>query len=305
MNPSNEADVKDLYQAHPWLRVIARVEDYVEPDYYDRLLKEYAFSGKTDSDLFGEFLSGLNKKADVNVLELGSGTGRGTEIVFKKISVKEMTLVDLSQPMLAKSRKRFSKYEHIEYQQSDTLEYLNTTTKSFDLIFSLWSYSHSVYQLIEKIGLENALREVKRIITKMFHENMSVGSSLFIIHSDWLSDEQQILVKQWGRDIPDLYKQGTQGPSKLALDSVFEDLHNKGLVDYSVTHYVGDSIEYSSLEEALEVFINFHLESHFNSTKYIKEVFDDLREYLIKFQDSNGKVLVRPACFIYKCTKIQ
>ncbi|MFZ2501021.1 MAG: class I SAM-dependent methyltransferase [Minisyncoccia bacterium] len=287
------------------MKVTARVEDYVEPDYYDRLLKEYAFSGKTDLDLFGEFLTGLNKKTDVNVLELGSGTGRGTEVVLKEMSVREMTLVDLSQPMLAKSRERFSKYAHIEYQQSDTLDYLKNTKKSFDLIFSLWSYSHSVYQLIEKIGLENGLREVKRIITKMFHENMRVGSSLFIIHSDWLSDEQQILVKQWGRDIPGLYKQGTQGLSKLALDSILEDLHNKGQVDYSVTPYVGDCIEYSSLEEALEVFINFHLESHFNNTEYIKEVFDDLREYLIKFQDSNGKVLVRPACFIYKCAKIQ
>lgn len=228
MNPSNEVKIKDLYQAHPWLRVTARVEDYVEPDYYDRLLKEYAFSGKTDLNLFGEFLAGLNKKAGVNVLELGSGTGRGTEVVLKNISVREMTLVDLSQPMLAKSSERFSKYEHIKYQQSDTLDYLKTTKKSFDLIFSLWSYSHSVYQLIERIGLENGLREIKRIIMKMFHENMSAGSSLFFIHSDWLSDEQQILVKQWGRDILDLYKQGTQGPSKLALDSILENLHNEG-----------------------------------------------------------------------------
>ncbi len=60
-----------------------RVEDYVEPDYYERLLKEYAFSGKTDLDLFGEFLAGLSKKSDVNVLELGSGTGRKSEIDFE------------------------------------------------------------------------------------------------------------------------------------------------------------------------------------------------------------------------------
>ncbi len=276
----------------------------MNPNYYDKLLKEYSFSGKTDLEIFIADLQDFSLKKDLNVLELGCGTGRGTEVILGNLDMHKLTLVDLSKDMIEKTKERFGKYRNVEYVQSDTLNYLKNTNDKFDLAFSLWSYSHSVYQLIERVGLEKGLQEVRKIITKLFNENMKNGSRFFLIHSDWLSDEQKILIKQWGREVPNLYKYGKQGISKLTLDSVFEDLSKKRLINYTITHYQGDPIEYGSLEEALETFINFHLESYFNDTKYIYDVFSDLRDYLLKFQDKDGKVQVRPACFIYRCTKL-
>lgn len=293
--------VKELRNKYPWLKITTKIEDYVEPDYYDKLLKEYSFDGKTDIDIFKKELLLIRDKSNASVLELGCGTGRGTQIVLNDVNFKKLTLVDLSKDMIKKSSLRFKDVNNINIVQSDTLNFLKSTEDKYDFAFSLWSFSHSVYQMIERLGYEKGVEEVKRIIHKFFTENMETNARFYLIHSDWKSDEQKILVRQWSRDLPELYGHGKQGISKIILDSIFEDLEKEKLVEWSVEHCVGDAIEYSSLDQAMETFINFHLESYFNDTKYLPEVVEDLENYLSKFVGQDGKVRVKPACFMYRC----
>jgi SAM-dependent methyltransferase len=299
MNNKVSDKIKKLQNIYPWLKITTKVEDYVSPDYYDKLLKEYSFNGKTDLDIFSQELESLNKTG--SILELGCGTGRGTQVLVDNLEFDKLTLVDLSTDMVKKTRNRFSEINNIKVINSDSLTFLKETKEKYDFVFSLWSYSHSVYQMFEKLGQENGIKEVKNILKKFFDMNMSSGSKFFLIHSDWLSDEQKILIEQWGREMPDLYGRGGQGTSKLLLDEVFNEMKSNGLIEWSVTHYLGDPIEYDSLEDAMETFINFHLESYFNDTKYLPEVVDSVKKYLSNFIQKDDKVRVRPACFIYRC----
>lgn len=293
----------DLKEKYPWLKITTSIEDYVEPTYYDSLLKDYTFGGLSDLDMFSGFLERYKDRNDLRVLELGSGTGRATDLLLEKVSPEDLTLVDLSDRMILTTREKFAQ-KNIHFEVSDSLAYLGKTEKQFDLVFSLWSYSHSFYQLIERLGLEEGVKQVKDTWIKFIKENLNPGAALFLIHSDWLSDEQKILIRQWGRDMPELYQSGKQGISKLVLDEIFDELNGSGLIEYSITPYKGDPIRYSSIDEALEVFINFHLESYFNNTPYIEEVVKDLKEYFSIFKASDGSVSIRPACFVYICKKL-
>jgi len=301
MNKYSENLIKYLQKNHPWLKVKAKVEDYVAPDYYDRLLKEYYFDGKSDLNFLRKELELIKNTHSPSILELGCGTGRASAVVIDNFKFLDYTLVDLSKFMIKRTTDKFSHLKNIQVIQSDTLDYLKNTERKFDFVFSLWSYSHSVYQMIERVSLDNALKNIQDIFFKFFTENMKKNSKLFLIHSDWLSDEQKILVKQWGKEFPDLYAHANQGISKITLDNIFGEMQKKSIIDWSVQNFVGDPIVYDSLEEAMEVFINFHLESYFNDTQYLLDVFKDVSAYLSGFVGADGKVRVKPACFIYRC----
>ena len=88
-----------LLKQYPWLAITTTVEDYVAPDYYDRLLKPYRFGGKDDNTLFEDFLTTLPKKI-TSALELGPGTGRITDVILRNKNVENLTLVDLSSKMI-------------------------------------------------------------------------------------------------------------------------------------------------------------------------------------------------------------
>ena len=68
---------------------------------------------------------------------------------------------------------------------------------------------------------------------------------------------------------------------------------------------MGEEIVYSSVKEALEIFLNFHMESYFNKSVLLEEVLDELLNYFKKFTDKNGVIRIKPGCFIYIVKKIK
>jgi len=53
----------NLIKKYPWLNIHSEsIEDYIPPDYYDNLLKDYVFLGKLDLDFFKSYLSENIKK---------------------------------------------------------------------------------------------------------------------------------------------------------------------------------------------------------------------------------------------------
>jgi hypothetical protein len=290
-----------LHELYPWLRITTSVEDYVAPAYYDRLLKTYAFGGKTDLELFADFLSRLPSRP-LRGLELGPGTGRATDWALTHARFSSLDLVDLSSRMLATSKRRFSGSRKMRFCQSDSLVYLAGTPSRYEVIYTLWSFSHSIHQLLIRATLEEARIYAEGTLRRMVQQVMVPGASFYLIHFDAQSDEQQILTDQWRRKYP-FYKAGEQSPSKSFIDSTFEALEREGVIDLLRSHYLGDEIEYGSESEALETFLNFHLESHFNDEPYISEIIDEMRHYFQRFTNPDGHIRIRPGCFEYQVFK--
>ncbi len=294
-----------VFQKYPWLKITTTVEDYVEPHYYDHLLKDYVFDGKPDLKFFGDHLNELPRKNDLSILELGCGSGRVTKILFEKISEwNKIELVDLSQRMLEFTKKKFKTIKNMQYSNSDSIDFLAATQDKFDLIYSLWSFSHSTHQMMIKRGLEEGSKYIKKVIEKMILENLSQSGTFFLIHFDSMSDEQRILMKQW-RKVFEIYKNiSEQSPSKLLIDEVFSLLERKGFIELEINHHQGQEIIYESMNEALEIFLNFHMESFFNEHNLVEEVIEELSNYFKKYQKEDGKIGIKPGCFIYKVKKL-
>ena len=93
---------------YSWIKRRNVFEEYVEAEYYNKILKDYIFDKKTDIELFSEWLDTINVK-NSKILELGCGTGRVTEALLKKWSeYDELCLLDLSNQMLEYSKKRWN-----------------------------------------------------------------------------------------------------------------------------------------------------------------------------------------------------
>jgi len=81
--------ILELHKKYPWLKITTTIEDYIAPKYYDQLLKDYIFSGKTDLRLFEEYLEIIPHKDFLNVLELGCGSGRAMSVFLNYFKDKK------------------------------------------------------------------------------------------------------------------------------------------------------------------------------------------------------------------------
>jgi len=213
-------------------------------------------------------------------------------------------MVDLSDRMLSFCHKKFSKFKNIDFIKSDSVDFLKKDSNVYDVIFSLWSFSHSTHQILTRDGLSNGKKYIQYVIQKMIKKNMKKGSSFFLIHFDSMSDEQKILMQQWKKVYPIYSNINKQSPSKLLIDEILQSLKEQQLINLELTHHKGHEIIYSSIDEALEIFLNFHMESYFNESPLLPQVIDELTSYFKNFTDKNGILKIKPRCFIYKIEKL-
>ncbi|WP_040335384.1 class I SAM-dependent methyltransferase [Candidatus Magnetobacterium casense] len=124
--------MKNIENKYPWLKIYSgSIEKYIQPDYYNRLLKEYNFSKKSDIDYFNSFLKHTCCKNMENVLELGAGAGRGTDVFIDSImKFKQLDIVDLSEDMVQQIKNKYDKNKKICIYRSDNIEYIKETKKS-------------------------------------------------------------------------------------------------------------------------------------------------------------------------------
>lgn len=288
---------------YSWIKRRNVFEEYVEAEYYNKILKDYIFDKKTDIELFSEWLDTINVK-NSKILELGCGTGRVTEALLKKWSeYDELCLLDLSNQMLEYSKKKFSNKKKITFIQNDSLNYMLHSRKKFDIVYSLWSLSHSIHQNLDRLGLLEGEKYVITVLEKFFRNNIKKNGRFYLIHFDSLSDEQRILIKQWKREFKILEKSEEQSPSLQVIDKALTKLKEENIIKYKKKRLVGEKIIYSNIDEALEAFMNFHLESYFNDKPYTNDIIKDLKEYFKKFTNEKGEVLIKPGCLIYEVYK--
>lgn len=286
----------------PWLQATTTVENYVDPRYYGRLLKPYAFAGRSDLELFDAFAR--SRGAVESALELGSGPGRVTDVFVAAHPSAPLTLVDLSPRMLNYTREKFAGRTAMKFANVDALQFLRETDARYDFAFTLWSFSHSVHQWVHRMGIETATQIVFDILRKFLVENLTPGGAFFLMHFDSMSDEQRILMPQWGRVYEAFADNGTQSPSKRIVERALRRLDDECVIRLSSAHLRGDPIIYESEDQVLEIMLNFHLESYFNDRPERDDVLRDIRQRIVPFRQAGGSYAIAPGAYIFTLERI-
>lgn len=285
-----------------WENYKNTVEDYVAPEYYNQILKEYVFNGLTDLKIFRNY---LDHSFFENILELGSGSGRATDIFLDSSKgFSSLDLLDQSNQMISFLKNKYSKNTKINYLNSDHLNFMKNTIKKYDLVYSLWSLSHSIHAFLHSKGLKQGAFEAEDILLKFIENNINMGGEFYIVHFDSMSDEQKILMRQWRKVFPIFKNSKKQSPSKLILDRVFNKLDSNRKILFSCEHFLGEGISYKDENEYLEIFMNLHLETFFNKTEMFDTIKNDLLKLAGPYKDENGRITIAPACYIYKIKKL-
>jgi SAM-dependent methyltransferase len=305
--PAQRMSMDSLSRDHPWLRFRPdRPSDYMRPEYYDRLLKEYAFEGLSDLELLARFLDEAAVPKGATLLELGSGSGRATAVLMAHTAhPKCVDLVDLSRLMVAHCSARYATIDAVHLHECDAVDFLATTPRIYDRVISLWNLSHSVHQHMLRDGIQRGGERARAAIGRFLERSLASGGRAFLIHYDIQSPEQQ-LINPWRRLLwenvaPD-YDTSQQSPSKKLLDQILADAQAAGLVDFEERRLIGDPIVYESVERALEIFMNFHMEGNFNLHPRLSEIVASLQDGISKLVVGD-EVLIRPGCFTYAITR--
>ncbi|MDP2789397.1 MAG: class I SAM-dependent methyltransferase [bacterium] len=283
-----------LLKQYPWLAKMNVVEDYIPPEYYQHLLKPYTFGGVSDLSLLEKFL--YNKKPS-RILELGCGSGRASGTAVSTIPTADYTFLDLSERMLEAAKQHLP--AESSFVISDAIEYMENAKDQYDLVYTLWSFSHSTHQHIHRLGIKKAEDYISSVIKKFIRENIVKDGSFFLIHFDSLSQEQSILMRQWKRVFPAFANIEEQSPSKQIIDKTLLELDAKGEITLSINHLQGDAIHYKSEDEVLETFMNFHLETYFNNLPFTESVIDDIKEQISEYRNEDGSYDITPGCYVY------
>ena len=297
--------VKHPHEPFPWLRRRFGGTEYLSPEYYAELLRPYRFAGTSDLDVFKTCLAEMHGVSPKRVLELGSGPGRATDIYLNAFRDRSrvLELLDQSAQMLDASMRKYGLRDDIKYLHSDIVRYILHAPDRYDLVFSLWSFSHSVHQTLFAEGEIAGRTIVKDSISKLCQRNLNRGGRLFLIHFDALSQEQEISLSIRRLKYP-FFRPGHQSPSKEILDETLTRLSAEGIVRYDVKHLTGDQITFGSVEEALEVFFNFHMECEFNDRSDIARLVGSVREKLERLRNSDNTLHIKPGCFIYRVDRV-
>lgn len=288
----------DLLKEYPWLAKMNTIEDYLPPEYYQHLLKPYTFGGVSDISLLENF---LHNKKHSKVLELGCGSGRASSTAVSIIPTADYTFSDLSKRMIEAAKQHLPTKS--SFIVSDAIEYMENTEDIYDLVYTLWSFSHSTHQHIHRLGIEKAEGYISSVIKKFIRENIAKDGSFFLIHFDSLSQEQSILMRQWKRVFPAFANTGEQSPSKQIIDNALLELDTKGEITLSINHLQGDAIHYKSEDEVLETFMNFHLETYFNDSPFTESVIRDIKEQISNYRNEDGSYDIAPGCYVYSFIK--
>jgi ubiquinone/menaquinone biosynthesis C-methylase UbiE len=125
-------DSKEYWQTHTWNRYneLNKVPEAVRVEFL-----------RQEEQTTSKVLSLIEGKSDFQIMDLGCGTGRISESVLKRASLKKknisVTLIDFNSRTLDLAKKNLQGYKNVTYQKSDIYEIKNLYNKSFDVIICL------------------------------------------------------------------------------------------------------------------------------------------------------------------------
>jgi len=283
-----------------WFQFAAPGSEYLEPEYYKRILKPYTFGGLSDLEMLQKYVDEL-PTSPRTILELGPGPGRATRILLRKWRNARYTGVDLSARMVEYCTRRFhNERSRGDWIVQDALSFLGCGDSRYDLIVSLWSISHAVHNSIARTG---SVQEARSAVERMFAQRVPPGGRVYVIHFDSTSEEQKLALRQRQRLWPFLVP-GRPSPSQQLLEEALGALSARGGWRVQSRKLVGDMIVYESLDEALESYMNFHMEGWFNHRHDRDAVLYELEADLLRRVGTDGKIRVRPGCVVFVAERL-
>jgi len=78
----NSHQLNNEFNVPGWLEILPAGSEYLDPSYYDRILPRYSFDGRRDLELLADFTKRCS--TDSSILELGPGSGRATEVLWRQ-----------------------------------------------------------------------------------------------------------------------------------------------------------------------------------------------------------------------------
>jgi tRNA (cmo5U34)-methyltransferase len=167
-------------------------------------------------------------KENINVLDIGAGTGLFSSFLLKKYPKAKITLIDLSSEMIDVAKKRFKNYSNFKYICDDYLTH--EFSEKFDVVISALSIHHlnqnnkkkiykKVYSLLNNKGRffnADQVLSPSKIIEKRY---MEISTS-FIKNSGLSSDEIKKANERMSYDDPSKLEEQIQ----WLLDCGFKDV---------------------------------------------------------------------------------
>lgn len=128
-------------------------------NHYDQTVKGFGLEKDTIKKITNQFCK-LGKPKTIKILDIGAGTGRGTQELAKK-GYQNITLLDMSYKMLEKAKKK----KHLKNCKTITAEFTQYMTKDkYDTITSYYCLGSTNYYTQQET--KNCIKKIDKMLKK-------------------------------------------------------------------------------------------------------------------------------------------
>lgn len=147
------------------------------------------------------------KNKNLNILEIGCGTGITTEIIKNARSNIKLTSIDIDINMINYAKENLSQFLNIKYIESDALTFLkNEPAKTYDIVVSAFTihnfsskYRFKIYSEIHRVLKDNCIfMNADKFVSDNFE--MQINSLKYRIDTyieTLLRENKLLLLKEW------------------------------------------------------------------------------------------------------------
>jgi tRNA (cmo5U34)-methyltransferase len=136
-----------------------------------------------NSELHSVLVNAINRAKNnrIDVLDLGSGTGHGMELILKKYSRVSVTGIDFSSKMINKSKKNLKKY----------LKRIKLLEKDFDKV----SFPKKYDVIVSAVAIHNSTHDNKKRLFKKIFSSLKKGG--LFVNGDFIKGESNQIDKHY------------------------------------------------------------------------------------------------------------
>jgi SAM-dependent methyltransferase len=211
---------------------------YHVPGVYEQVLVPHYFDGIEDTELIAQLMrehyGQPRNNQRLNILDLGCGTGRVTQVLAPYAS--DLHGVDSGAPMTAAFRERFPHASAECRDTRDAVEAMHAEGRAgtFDVVGAFWSLSYPILDLFEEMTAEGiqpkadaarALAQAQELVRRIL-DLVAPQGHLIILFFDSETPEQRLVTRLWERIAP--FPGSGRGYAREIVVDVLADAERRG-----------------------------------------------------------------------------